>query len=80
MGLEGIPEMLTSGQQVFVDNEIVNPGDKVIAKITIFSHEYMEGKLYQNQQFIFCEGSVEIGTVKIVEIVNKKLEKNKLDK
>lgn len=72
---EGIPEMLTSGQQIFIDKEQVNPGDEVLAKITILSHEYMEGKLYQNQKFIFCEGSIEIGTGEIVEIVNKKLEK-----
>ena len=71
---EGIPEVLTSGQQIFIDKEEVNPGDIVIADITILSYEYMKGKLKKGHKFIFCEGSRKIGDGEIIEIINKDLE------
>lgn len=72
---ESIPECLTSGSQVFLDKEEVNAGDSVTAEITILSVEYMKGRLYEGKKFVFCEGSREIGTGEIIEIVNKTLEK-----
>ncbi len=74
---EGIPERPTSGQQVFKYKKKVCPGDTVIAEITILSHQYMEGKLFEGQKFIFCEGSVKIGDGVINEIINKKLYKQR---
>ena len=71
----GIPEMRTSGQQIFKDKKVVNPGDTVIAEITILAHEYVEGKLFVGQKFLFCEGSRKIGDGEIIEIINEKLKK-----
>jgi elongation factor Tu len=72
---EDIPEMKTSGQQLFVEQEVVYPGDEVTAKITLLLHKYMEGRLYQHQKFSFYEGATKMGDGTIVEIVNKKLER-----
>ena len=63
-------EMQTSGQQVFLDKEIVYPGDKVNAEITIISDTYFAGQLYLGLEFEFREGSRIIGTGIIKEIVN----------
>ena len=35
-------EMQTSGQQVFIDKEIVYPGESVIAEITIISPHFLK--------------------------------------
>ena len=68
---------LTSGEQIFIDKEIVYPGDTVKAQITILSVEAYAGKLYVGQQFRFCEiPDKTLGTGEIIEIVNKDLEKN----
>jgi len=75
---QGIPEMLTSGQQIFKDKEAVFPGGTVVAEITILSHEYMEGKLFEGQKFIFFEGSRKIGDGTIKKIINKKLVRNEI--
>lgn len=72
---DGIPEMLTSGQQIFIDKEAVYPGDTVLAEITIIAYQYMKGKLSVGQTFIFCEGSVKIGNGQIIEILNRELVK-----
>lgn len=72
---DGIPEMLTSGHQVFLDKDQVNPGESVTAEITILAVDYMKGKLIRGQNFIFREGAHIIGNGKIIEIVNKDLEK-----
>ena len=68
---------LTSGEQIFIDKEFVNPGDTVKAQITILSVEAYAFKLYVGQQFSFCESlDRTLGTGEILEIVNKDLEKN----
>jgi translation elongation factor EF-Tu-like GTPase len=68
---------LTSGEQIFLDKEKVNPGDTVKAQITIVSVEEYADKLYVGQQFRFCESPDRtIGTGEILEIINKDLEKN----
>lgn len=72
------PELkpLTSGEQIFIDKEIVYPGDEVKAQMTILSVEAYEGKLHVGQQFRFCESPDRtLGTGQILEIVNKALEK-----
>jgi hypothetical protein len=68
-------EMQTSGQQTFIDKEIVYPGDKVDAKIKILSPDYFANCLTEGMNFEFREGSTLIGTGQIKYIVNDKLEK-----
>lgn len=67
-------EMQTSGQQTFIDKEIVLPGDTVKAKIKILSPDYFAGRLTEGMSFEFREGSRIIGTGEIKCIVNDKLE------
>ena len=72
-------EMQTSGQQVFVDKEIVYPGDTVTAEIAIISTEFFAHRLFVGQTFEFREGSRIIGTGEILEIKNKELLKTGTD-
>lgn len=66
-------DYLTSGQQNFIDREIIYPGDNVEAEIRIVAVEQFEGQLKENMQFDFREGSKIIGTGQIKRIVNNKL-------
>ena len=66
-------EMQTSGQQTFIEREIVFPGDTVRAEIIILSAEHFEGKLKVGMKFEFREGLTIIGTGKIMHIINEKL-------
>lgn len=68
-------DMQTSGQQTFIDKEIVYPGEKVEAKIKILSPDYFSNCLTEGMNFEFREGSQVIGTGEIKFIVNDKLEK-----
>lgn len=67
--------MQTSGQQTFIDKETVLPGDVVDAKIKILSPDYFAGNLTEGMNFEFREGATVIGTGKIKQIINDKLEK-----
>lgn len=67
-------EMQTSGQQTFIDKEIVFPGDTVNAKIKILSPDYFAGRLTEGMNFEFREGDRIIGTGEIKCIINEKLE------
>ncbi|KYG83156.1 hypothetical protein AWW67_06965 [Roseivirga seohaensis] len=68
-------EMQTSGQQTFIDRELVFPGDTVETEIKILAVDYFEGKLSEKMEFEFREGPIVIGTGKIKHIKNKKLKK-----
>ncbi|SHH79378.1 EF-Tu C-terminal domain-related protein [Winogradskyella jejuensis] len=68
-------EMQTSGQQTFINKELVNPGENVKAKIKILSPDYFAHTLIEGMEFEFREGATTIGTGKIEYIVNEKLEK-----
>lgn len=68
-------EMQTSGQQTFINKELVNPGENVKAKIKILSPNYFAHTLTEGMEFEFREGPTIIGTGKIEYIVNEKLEK-----
>ena len=67
-------EMQTSGQQTFIDKEIVLPGETVTAKIKIVSPDFFAGRLTEGMNFEFREGATIIGTGKIKHIINDKLE------
>jgi translation elongation factor EF-Tu-like GTPase len=67
---------LTSGQQIFIDKEVVYPGEMVKAEITILSVKSFEKKLYVGQQFRFFETPEKtVGTGEILEILLADLEK-----
>lgn len=68
-------EMQTSGQQTFLNKEIVYPGETVEAIIEIISVEHFENTLTEGMTFEFREGSRIIGTGKITVILNDKLKK-----
>ena len=66
-------EMQTSGQQVFIDKEVVYPGDTVMAEITMASPGIFKGRLLEGMTFEFREGAKIIGTGTVVEILNGEL-------
>lgn len=68
-------EMQTSGQQTFIDRELVFPGDTVEAEIKILSVEHFANKLTEKMKFEFREGATVIGTGIIKHIINDKLKK-----
>ncbi|MFK7749987.1 MAG: elongation factor Tu [Kordia sp.] len=70
---DNYPEYLTSGQQTYIGQEIVELGTKVKAEITILGTEYFANRLYENMEFKFCEANRTIGFGKIIEIVNTDL-------
>ncbi len=65
--------MQTSGQQTFLNREIVYPGDKVNAEIKMWSVDYFANSLEEGMTFEFREGPITIGTGKITSILNKNL-------
>ncbi|WP_316818033.1 hypothetical protein [Pedobacter nyackensis] len=69
-------EMQTSGQQTFINRELVFPGETVDAEIRILGVDYFANKLTEGMEFEFREGSRVIGTGKIKIIINDKLKKN----
>ncbi len=68
-------EMQTSGQQTFIDKELVFPGDTVEAEIKILSVDHFANRLTEKMQFEFREGATVIGTGIIKQIINDKLKK-----
>lgn len=69
-------EMQTSGQQTFIDRELVFPGDTVKAEIKIQSFDQFANRLTEKMQFEFREGATVIGTGIIKHIINDKLKKS----
>lgn len=67
---EHYPEYLTSGQQTYIGQEVVEMGTTVNAEIAILGTVYFANRLYKDMTFKFCEGSHTIGFGKITEIVN----------
>jgi translation elongation factor EF-Tu-like GTPase len=67
--------MQTSGQQKFIGKDIVYPGETVRAEIGILSVDYFQHQLFEGMLFEFREGAKVIGTGRILEILNKKLQK-----
>lgn len=68
-------EMQTSGQQIFIDKEIVYPGEKVLAKIKVLSPHFFADKLEVGMVFEFREGARIIGTGELKNIINDRLER-----
>ncbi len=68
-------EMQTSGQQKFIDKDLVYPGETVQAEIKIISTDYFKEHLYDGLEFEFREGARVIGTGRITKILNKSLQR-----
>lgn len=66
-------DYLTSGQQTFLDREIVYPGEKVTAAIKILSVDFFRQSLLEGMTFEVCEGPRIVGTGKIIQVVNETL-------
>jgi ADP-ribosyl-[dinitrogen reductase] hydrolase len=65
--------MSTSGMQVFIDKEIVQPGETVEAAIKMLSPQFFEGLLYNGLDFEFLEGAKILGNGTITNILNPDL-------
>lgn len=63
-------DFITSGKQIYLDNNVVFPGDIVRAEISILSTDYFKNKLSNGNKFTFFEGPNVIGTGSILEITN----------
>lgn len=70
-------KIMTSGQQKFIDKEIVYPGDTVQAEITILSPQYFENLLEIGMEFEVGEGSRIVAFGELIEILNLNLKKDK---
>ena len=68
-------KMQTTGQQIFMNKELVYPGDVVEAEIRIPSVEYFANQLTEGMTFNFSEGETIIGTGEIKQIINERLRK-----
>jgi Elongation factor Tu C-terminal domain len=68
-------ERQTSGQQTFIDRELVFPGDTVEAAMKILAVDHYANQLTEKMQFEFREGGTVIGTGIIKHIINDKLKK-----
>ena len=69
-------EMQTSGNQSFIDKDIVYPGETVRAYIKLGSPHLFEHLLYEGMEYEFREGSHIIGTGTIITILNLILKKD----
>lgn len=69
----GFTEIQTSGQQMYIDNEMAFPGDCINALIKLSRKEHLNGKLREGSNFEFLEGDKIIGTGRILLIKNKEL-------
>lgn len=67
-------DRMTSGEQKFLDKEIVYPGETVIAEIRIVWIDIFIGKLKKGTQFGFYEGARMMGVGEIIEIINEELQ------
>lgn len=68
-------DYLTSGEQKFIDRNIVFPGEMVKAEIRIIAVDAFKNCLEEGMRFDFREGSKITGTGTIVEVVNETLRK-----
>lgn len=69
-------DFTTSGSQKYIGTDYAFPGDIVNAEINLLSNDYFFEKLKENMGFKFFEGSTQIGTGRILKIINQKLKKD----
>jgi len=66
-------EMQTSCEQIFIERNMVYPGETVKAEITLLSVPLFGGRLKEGMKFEFREGNSIIGTGIINHIINAQL-------
>lgn len=66
---------LTASQHVFLERELVEPGEKIEAKVLFLSTDYFSGRLFEGLKLEFCEGQRVVGTEIIQNIINQDLRK-----
>ncbi len=64
-------EMMTTGMQIFIDKEWVNPGETIDAAIKILGVDYFEKSLAVGMEFDAREGNVIVATGVINKILNE---------
>jgi len=67
------PDILTSGEQIFFENDILMPGESARAYIILLSPEHYPHCLSIGGEININEGSKVIGRVKILEVYNELL-------
>jgi len=67
------PEILTSGEQIFFENDILMPGESARAYIKLLSPEHYPHCLSIGGEININEGSKVIGRVKVLEVYNELL-------
>jgi len=70
-------EMQSSGQQTFLNKDIVYPGDIVDAEIIVVSPEIFENSLTEGTPFEIREGPTIVGVGQIMRLLNEGLRKPK---
>jgi translation elongation factor EF-Tu-like GTPase len=68
-------EKQTAAEQVFVDDDMVFPGDTVKAKIRLLAPEFFTNALTEGTSFDFSQGEKIIGTGIINQIINIELKR-----
>lgn len=66
---------LTTAEQLFVDKQIVYPGETAISEIRILAQEIFKGSLYPGLQFQLGEGPKIIANGVIIDVINEDLRK-----
>jgi translation elongation factor EF-Tu-like GTPase len=66
------------GKQNFINKQVVNPGEDVIAEITLLDSQWCNNKLKTGLKFDIIEGPKIVGTGIILEILNKELLDDKI--
>ncbi len=67
------PPDKTSTQQVYIGRDIVQPGEKVQAEMTMIASDLYLRKLRVGEEFKFSEGDRLIGTGKVVRFIREEL-------
>ena len=71
----------TSGKQIFIDKDIVLPGEVVVAEIILLSPYLYYDQLEVGMKYEIKEGAKIVGYGEIIKILNNKLEKmNELER
>ncbi|WP_444899918.1 hypothetical protein ACJJIX_03690 [Microbulbifer sp. VAAC004] len=64
------PDILTTGEQMFFENDILIPGESARAYIRLLSPEHYPHCLYIGKELNINEGSRVVGRVKVLEVYN----------
>jgi len=63
----------TSGEHVFLDKDVVHPGDEAIANILFIAPEHHPKSIWLGKEIDVKEGSMLIGRATVTKIYNKSL-------